>query len=154
VQIIISLGVFKYRYSVSGMQVAHDKLAKSKVSPAPAEVLKGPAPSPFTARRSETEVFASRRRSFFTTDAAALAAQELATSPEEGASAEDVMKRAGRGLTGDVLKEMKVRQEKRASVIPRTGGDFSGGVPRTGGEFAAERPPAEEENPFCNVKLR
>ena len=47
-----------------------------------------------------------------------------------------------------VLKEMKVRQqEKRASVIPRTGG----------GEFpaAAERAPTEEENnPFGNVKLR
>jgi hypothetical protein len=137
------------------MQVAHDKLAKSKVNPPAVEVAKVPAPSPFTARRSETEVFASRRRSFFTADAAAASAalEPAATSPEEGASAgDDVTKRAGRGLTGDVLKEMKVRQEKRASVIPRTGGDFAGGTPRIGGEFAVERP--EEENPFGNIKLR
>jgi hypothetical protein len=58
---------------------------------------------------------------------------------------DDVTKRAtSRGLSGDVLKEMKVRQEKRASVIPRTGGDFPP---------ERERPP-DEENPFGNVKLR
>jgi hypothetical protein len=60
-------------------------------------------------------------------------------------------KRASRalGLSGDVLKEMKVRQqEKRASVIPRTAGEFQ---PSPG---ERERQPDEENNPFGNVKLR
>ena len=115
------------------------------------DVKGGPLPSPFTARRSETEVFANRRRSFFTTDAAATSAPQGGSAeppvnpPEEGTGgAEDVTKRT-RGLSGDILKEMKVRQEKRASVIPRTGG----------GDFNAERDrPPEDENPFGNVKLR
>jgi hypothetical protein len=44
---------------------------------------------------------------------------------------------------------MKVRQqEKRASVIPRTAGEFQ---PSPG---ERERQPDEENNPFGNVKLR
>jgi len=86
-------------------KVAQEKVSKNKVSE---------KPSPFTGRRSETEVFSNRRRSFLPGGET-----EKAESPEE-AEGDEVVRR-GRGLGGDILKEMKVRQElKRASVIPKT----------------------------------
>ena len=147
-------------------QVAQDKVAKAKTTTLPTTTDNNNKQSPFTSRRSETmpDVLAGRRRSFFTTPSVDSQSQQpqqqqqqsetgsaAAVSPDgEGLLDGDVSKRSSRalGLSGDVLKEMKVRQqEKRASVIPRTGG----------GEFpaAAERAPTEEENnPFGNVKLR
>ena len=107
-----------------------------------------PGTSPFTTRRSETEIFTSKRRSFFNSEGVEIRAQDkspdsesLATSPDS-----DVVKRPkGVGLGGNVLAEMKSRQEKRASVVPRT--DSVDGVEvRTDKEV--------EENPFGQVKLR
>ena len=67
------------------------------------------SPSPFTARRSETEVFtSSRRRSYFNQDGVEILVDR---SPEEGATSpdSDVVKRPkGVGLGGNVLAEMKV----------------------------------------------
>ena len=90
--------------------MAQEKVSKSRVGGD-----KGTSgPSPFTARRSETEVFSNRRRSF-------LPGEPEDKSPDDGDSDEVVRRARGPGLGGDILKEMKVRQElKRASVIPKS----------------------------------
>merc|ERR1719222_1562203 len=110
-----------------------------------------PGTSPFTARRSETEVFTSKRRSFFQTSeggsvpspssVAPLAGED--GSPEEEGEEGVTRRTKGQGLGADMLKEMRVKQEKRASVIP---------LPRESGESKAEG--KDDENPFGGIKLR
>eukprot|EP00092_Neocalanus_flemingeri_P046417 GFUD01052216.1.p1 GENE.GFUD01052216.1~~GFUD01052216.1.p1 ORF type:complete len:281 (-),score=56.31 GFUD01052216.1:734-1513(-) len=121
------------------MKVAQDKLKTKTNDKTP------PGTSPFTARRSETEVFTSKRRSFFTGEPAPQIEEK---SPDNGeGSSDDVIKRTktGIGLGGDILAEMKVKQEKRASVIPKTS-DIGNLDNRTENK--------EEENPFGGIKLR
>ena len=69
-------------------------------------------------------------------------------SPEE--DGDDVIRRnkTAIGLGGDVLAEMKVKQEKRASVIPKSSSEMSSSVTEPGQK---EREP---ENPFGGIKLR
>ena len=97
--------------------------------------------------RSETEVFTSKRRSFFTGEPSN---QTEEKSPDDGdATSDDVVKRTktGLGLGGDILAEMRVKQEKRASVIPKTS-DIQSGSNRS------DINNKEEENPFGGIKLR
>ena len=70
-------------------------------------------------------------------------------SPEE--EGDDVIRRnkTAIGLGGDVLAEMKVKQEKRASVIPKSSAEMSSSV--TEPSQTKEREP---ENPFGGIKLR
>ena len=70
-------------------------------------------------------------------------------SPEE--DGDEVIRRTKNaiGLGGDVLAEMKVKQEKRASVIPKSSAEMSGSV--TEPSQAKEKEP---ENPFGGIKLR
>merc|ERR1719500_822504 len=104
-----------------------------------------PGTSPFTARRSETEVFTSKRRSFFQTSEGGSVPSPSSVAPlagEDGSPEEEgeegVTRRSkGQGLGADMLKEMRVKQEKRASVIP---------LPRESGESKAEG--KDDENPF------
>ena len=53
-------------------------------------------------------------------------------SPEE--DGDEVIRRNKNaiGLGGDVLAEMKVKQEKRASVIPKSSAEMSGSVSEPG----------------------
>merc|ERR1712013_733708 len=121
------------------MKVAQDKLKSKTNDKTP------PGTSPFTARRSETEVFTSKRRSFFTGDQNIQIEEK---SPDDGETgSDDVVKRAktGVGLGGDILAEMRVKQEKRASVIPKTS-DI--------GSLDNRADTKEEENPFGGIKLR
>ena len=137
-------------------QVAQDKLKSKTNDKTP------PGTSPFTARRlvqnwvfihiyniiysrSETEVFTSKRRSFFTGEATPQIEEK---SPDDGeGGSDDVVKRTktGIGLGGDILAEMRVKQEKRASVIPKTS-DIGNAENRMESK--------EEENPFGGIKLR
>ena len=100
--------------------------------------------------RSETEVFAAKRRSIFTgagdNKDATKADNESEKSPEEGDS-DEVARRAKAlgGLGGDVLAEMRSKQEKRASVIPKGAADLGQG---------AKEEAKEPENPFGVIKLR
>lgn len=120
-------------------KVAQDKLKSKTNERTP------PGTSPFTARRSETEVFTSKRRSFFTGDPPAQIDEKSPDESEGGA--DDVIKRTktGLGLGGDILAEMRVKQEKRASVIPKTS-DINSADNRLESK--------EEENPFGGIKLR
>lgn len=121
------------------MKVAQDKLKSKTNDRTP------PGTSPFTARRSETEVFTSKRRSFFTGEPNIQIEEK---SPDEGESgSDDVVKRTktGLGLGGDILAEMRVKQEKRASVIPKTS-DIANVDNRAENK--------EDENPFGGIKLR
>jgi hypothetical protein len=95
--------------------------------------------------RSETEVFTSKRRSFFTGEPNIQIEEK---SPDEGeGGSDDVVKRTktGVGLGGDILAEMRVKQEKRASVIPKTS-DIANVDNRAENK--------EDENPFGGIKLR
>ena len=68
-------------------------------------------------------------------------------SPESGGEEGEVVRRGKLGgLGGEVLAEMRVKQEKRASVIPKTEIAASG----DGGKEAVKEP----ENPFGGIKLR
>lgn len=84
-------------------------------------------------------MFSSRRRSFLTGEPERLEER----SPEDGDSDEVVRRARGLGLGGDILKEMRVRQElKRASVVPRT-------------EHSSEKSDGkDDDNPFGNIHLR
>ena len=95
--------------------------------------------------RSETEVFTSKRRSFFTGEPT-IQIEEKSPDDGEGGS-DDVVKRSktGLGLGGDILAEMRVKQEKRASVIPKTSEI---------GSLDSRVENKEEENPFGGIKLR
>ena len=69
-------------------------------------------------------------------------------SPEE--EGDEVVKRKNVcGLGGDVLAEMKVKQEKRASVIPKSSGEMT-----SSGLAEAGKDSKEPENPFGGIKLR
>ena len=70
-------------------------------------------------------------------------------SPEE--EGEEVVKRTKNvcGLGGDVLAEMKVKQEKRASVIPKSSGE-----PNSSSQAEVGKDSKEPENPFGAIKLR
>ena len=70
-------------------------------------------------------------------------------SPEE--EGDEVIRRTKNalGLGGDVLAEMKVKQEKRASVIPKSSAEMSGSVSEPG-----QTKEKEPENPFGGIKLR
>jgi len=119
-------------------KVAQDKLKSKTNDKTP------PGTSPFTARRSETEIFTSKRRSFFTGEATPQIEEK---SPDDGEGSDDVVKRTktGLGLGGDILAEMRVKQEKRASVIPKTS-DI--------GNVDNKNENKEDENPFGGIKLR
>eukprot|EP00090_Calanus_glacialis_P000689 TRINITY_DN10463_c0_g1_i2.p1 TRINITY_DN10463_c0_g1~~TRINITY_DN10463_c0_g1_i2.p1 ORF type:complete len:1522 (-),score=274.97 TRINITY_DN10463_c0_g1_i2:738-5303(-) len=120
-------------------KVAQDKLKSKTNDRTP------PGTSPFTARRSETEVFTSKRRSFFTGEPNIQIEEK---SPDEGeGGSDDVVKRTktGVGLGGDILAEMRVKQEKRASVIPKTS-DIANVDNRAENK--------DDENPFGGIKLR
>ena len=70
-------------------------------------------------------------------------------SPEDDSVSDDVVKRSktGPGLGGDVLAEMKSKQEKRASVIPtKSSSDLS--------TSKEDKDSKEPENPFGGIKLR
>ena len=117
------------------IKVAQEKVAKNRST----DKL-GPGPSPFAARRVETEVFSARRRSFFTGEPEKAAEDK---SPEEVEGDGVVRRGGGKGLGGDILKEMKVRQElKRASIIPKS---------ESSGDKVEGK---EEEKPFGNIHLR
>merc|ERR1719483_58254 len=83
-------------------KLAQDKLKSKTNDRTP------PGTSPFTARRSETEVFTSKRRSFFTGEPT-IQIEEKSPDDGEGGS-DDVVKRSktGLGLGGDILAEMRV----------------------------------------------
>ena len=104
--------------------------------------------------RSETETFAAKRRSIFTgagdNKDATKVENESEKSPEDGDS-DEVARRAKAlgGLGGDVLAEMRSKQEKRASVIPKGASDLSQGAKEDAKEGAKE-----QENPFGVIKLR
>ena len=107
--------------------------------------------------RSENEIVAAKRRSMFTgagdtKDATKLEA-EGEKSPEDG-DADDVVRRAKAlgGLGGDVLAEMRSKQEKRASVIPKSASELSQGAKEEGKEV--KEGAREQENPFGGIKLR
>ena len=83
------------------LQVAQEKIGKSRLSD---------KPSPFTGRRSETEVFSNRRRSFMPGGEA-----EKVDSPEELVEGDDSTRR-GRGLGGDLLKVTSTPRRNRRSM--------------------------------------
>jgi len=131
-------------------KVAQDKL-KSKTSD---KDKTQPANSPFTTRRSETDVV-SKRRSIFTMGDSGAGKHETNVgkhetledrTPDESELGDDVVKRskAGVGLGGEVLAEMKSKQEKRASVVPKNNSS----------EVSASKEEKEPENPFGGIKLR
>ena len=72
-------------------------------------------------------------------------------SPEE--EGDEVVRRSknllGLGVGGDVLAEMKVKQEKRASVIPKSSGELS-----SSSLAEPSKDNKEPENPFGGIKLR
>merc|ERR1719394_1273078 len=131
-------------------KVAQDKL-KSKTSD---KDKTQPANSPFTTRRSEADVV-SKRRSIFTMGDSGAGKHETNVgkhetledrTPDESELGDDVVKRskAGVGLGGEVLAEMKSKQEKRASVVPKNNSS----------EVSASKEEKEPENPFGGIKLR
>merc|ERR1719342_384541 len=124
-------------------KVAQDKL-KSKTSD---KDKTQPANSPFTTRRSETDVVSKRRSIFTMGDSGAGKNEQLEDrTPDENEFGDDVVKRskAGVGLGGEVLAEMKSKQEKRASVVPKNNSS----------EVSASKEEKEPENPFGGIKLR
>ncbi len=100
-------------------------------------------------KKPEQESVSSRRKSFLPASAVSSGGDEKSPVWDESGEADDVLRRSGgggRGLGGDILKEMKVRQEmKRASFVPKT-------------EHSAEKESSkglgEESKPFANVFLR
>ena len=70
-------------------------------------------------------------------------------SPEE--DGDEVVRRTKNtlGLGVDVLAEMKVKQEKRASVIPKSSAEMSLSVTEP-----SQSKEKEPENPFGGIKLR
>merc|ERR1719445_1314719 len=125
-------------------KVAQDKL-KSKTTDKTQS-----GTSPFTTRRSETEVFSTKRRSIFTSGEQNPAKNDFEEKSPEEVEGDDVVKRnkTGIGLGGDVLAEMKSKQEKRASVIPKTTSE----IPGT--KEDKDKDTREPENPFGGIKLR
>ena len=107
--------------------------------------------------RSDTEVFAAKRRSILTGDVKDATKVENQNeisdkSPEDG-EGDEVARRAKAlgGLGGDVLAEMRSKQEKRASVLPKGATELSQGAKEETKEGAAAKEP---ENPFGVIKLR
>ncbi len=100
-------------------------------------------------KKPEQESVTSRRKSFLPASAVSSGGgDEKSPVWDDTAETDDVLRRSGgggRGLGGDILKEMKVRQEmKRASFVPKT-------------EHSAEKESkglGEESKPFANVFLR
>ena len=101
-------------------------------------------------KKSEQDSVASRRKSFLPASSAASSGTQPDDSgggggedrsPEDSSEADDVLRRGarGQGLGGDILKEMRVRQEmKRASFVPKTEHSESkeeGGKPPFGNVF-------------------
>ena len=99
-------------------------------------------------------MLAAKRRSIFTgagdNKDATKVENESEKSPEEGDS-DEVARRAKAlgGFGGDVLAEMRSKQEKRASVIPKGASDLSQGAKEEAKEGAKE-----QDNPFGVIKLR
>ena len=113
-------------------------------------------------KRPELESASSRRKSFLpaTTpvsghlEGAIWSVEDKSPGGEEGWEGDDVLRRGGRsattkgGLGGDILKEMRVRQEmKRASFVPKTEHSMDKDKER-------EKEGKDEGKPFANMFLR
>ena len=63
---------------------------------------------------------------------------------------------SGLGLGGDVLAEMKSKQEKRASVIPKSSSEVSSSKEEkeVSSKAASKDDSKDQENPFGGIKLR
>lgn len=131
------------------------KVAADKLKPKPSPVSGSISVSPFPGRKSETDV--TKRRSFFTPTSSGPSIEiglggssdtlNAEANSAEGESIDGVNRRqaANKGLGGDLLKEMRVKQEKRASVVPKTATDLA---------LETRNDKEQEENPFGGIKLR
>ena len=63
---------------------------------------------------------------------------------------------SGLGLGGDVLAEMKSKQEKRASVIPKSSSEVSSSKEEreVSSKAVTKEEAKDQENPFGGIKLR